>query len=63
MRDDSLGDLRIGALKLLNLLALDRFEEDLAVSRINLRPAQKKSKLTGALPTASPPKLRDAGNQ
>jgi len=38
----------VGALKLSNLLQLDRFEEDLQISRVRLRSAP-------APPTASPP--------
>ena len=52
----------VGALKLSNLLDLDRFEEDLAISRINLRPAPERTKHT-APPPVLPLKLRDAGNQ
>jgi len=52
----------VGALKLSNLLQLDRFEEDLAISRINLRPVSKKPE-----PSEPPPPLpapqRDLGNQ
>ena len=33
----------MGALKLSNLLQLDRFEEDLALSRVRLRPPQPRS--------------------
>jgi len=52
----------VGALKLSNLLQLDRFEEDLAISRVNLLPAKKKPKPASV---ASPlaPTLRDVGNQ
>jgi hypothetical protein len=43
----------VGALKLSNLLQLDRFEEDLNISRVRLRPASASPKLSAA-PTASP---------
>jgi hypothetical protein len=43
----------VGALKLSNLLQLDRFEEDLNISRIRLRPAAAPPKASAA-PAASP---------
>ena len=43
----------IGALKLSNLLQLDRFEEDLSISRVRLRPAADPPKPSAA-PAASP---------
>lgn len=43
----------VGALKLSNLLQLDRFEEDLNISRIRLRPAAAPPKPSAA-PNASP---------
>jgi len=43
----------VGALKLSNLLQLDRFEEDLNISRVRLRPAAEPPKPSAA-PTASP---------
>lgn len=43
----------IGALKLSNLLQLDRFEEDLNISRVRIRPAAPPPKPSVA-PTASP---------
>ena len=36
----------VGALKLSNLLQLDRFEEDLAISRVRLQPAPKRPATT-----------------
>lgn len=52
----------VGALKLTNLLQLDRFEEDLAISQINLRPMKKATKSVAAH-SPLPQALRDAGNQ
>lgn len=43
----------VGALKLSNLLQLDRFEEDLNISRVRLQPAAAPPKPSTA-PTASP---------
>jgi hypothetical protein len=43
----------VGALKLSNLLQLDRFEEDLNISRVRIRPAAALPKPSAA-PTASP---------
>ncbi len=43
----------VGALKLSNLLQLDRFEEDLNISRVRLRPAAAPAKPSAA-PTVSP---------
>src|SRR5262245_54578877 len=43
----------VGALKLSNLLQLDRFEEDLNISRVRLRPAAAPPK-PAAAPSASP---------
>jgi hypothetical protein len=43
----------VGALKLSNLLQLDRFEEDLNISRVRLRPATEPAKPPAA-PSASP---------
>lgn len=43
----------VGALKLSNLLQLDRFEEDLNISRVRLRPATAPPK-PAAAPSASP---------
>lgn len=45
----------VGALKLSNLLQLDRFEEDLNISRVRLRPAPTPPlKAPAAAPTVSP---------
>lgn len=45
----------VGALKLSNLLQLDRFEEDLNISRVRLRlPAADPPSKAASLPTASP---------
>jgi hypothetical protein len=43
----------VGALKLSNLLQLDRFEEDLNISQVRLRPTAAPPK-PAAAPTASP---------
>jgi hypothetical protein len=43
----------VGALKLSNLLQLDRFEEDLNISRVRLRPAAQPPQAAAA-PSASP---------
>ena len=45
----------LGALKLSNLLQLDRFEEDLNISRARLRPIPPTSSPAPALPPQSPP--------
>ena len=52
----------VGALKLSNLLQLDRFEEDLAISRIDLRAKRKTRQPVAAEPPLSAA-LRDAGTQ
>jgi hypothetical protein len=44
----------VGALKLSNLLQLDRFEEDLNISRVRLRPAANPPLNSSFAPTASP---------
>lgn len=46
----------VGALKLSNLLQLDRFEEDLNISRVRLTPAPPRPQAPAALqpPTCSP---------
>lgn len=38
------GKRNVGALKISNLTQPDRFEEDLAISRVRLRPEQKQNK-------------------
>ena len=43
----------VGALKLSNLLQLDRFEEDLNISRVRLRPAADPPIKTPPVPTTS----------
>jgi hypothetical protein len=47
------GRRNVGALKLRNLLAPDRFEEDLSISRVRLRP-----KTTGTSTPPPPPPIR-----
>ena len=44
----------VGALKLSNLLQLDRFEEDLNISRVRLGPAAEPPLRPTSAPTASP---------
>jgi hypothetical protein len=44
----------VGALKLSNLLQLDRFEEDLHISRVRLRPTPASPLPPSAVATASP---------
>ena len=44
----------VGALKLSNLLQLDRFEEDLQISRVRLRPAPDPPLKPSSAPSASP---------
>ena len=44
----------VGALKLSNLLQLDRFEEDLHISRVRLRPAVTPPLHSTSAPTVSP---------
>jgi len=44
----------VGALKLSNLLQLDRFEEDLNISRVRLRPATTPPLNSPSVPTPSP---------
>jgi len=44
----------VGALKLSNLLQLDRFEEDLNISRVRLRPAVTPPLNSTSAPTVSP---------
>ena len=44
----------IGALKLSNLLQLDRFEEDLNISRVRLRPEPPPRAPVALAPTVSP---------
>jgi hypothetical protein len=46
------GKRNVGALKLSNLLQPDRFEEDLEISRVLLRPPQKPSP-----PKSAPPRI------
>ena len=51
----------VGALKLSNLLQLDRFEEDLNISRVRLSPEPRKAPVPFA-PTLSPPE-QERGRQ
>ena len=44
----------VGALKLSNLLQLDRFEEDLNISRVRLAPAPPLDRHVQPVPTLSP---------
>lgn len=53
----------VGALKLSNLLQLDRFEEDLNISRVRLTaPAPTPQRSVAVLPTCSPAE-RERGRQ
>jgi hypothetical protein len=45
----------VGALKLSNLLQLDRFEEDLNISRVRLRPSAPPPNSSGSTSTDPPP--------
>ena len=45
----------VGALKLSNLLQLDRFEEDLNISKVRLRPSAPPSDSSRSTPTDPPP--------
>ena len=52
----------VGALKLSNLLQLDRFEEDLNISRVHLRPLHSPRPHPPPGPTSSPAE-QDLGRQ
>ena len=52
----------VGALKLSNLLQLDRFEEDLQISRVRLSPTPPPSSPRPSLPALSPAQ-REQGRQ
>lgn len=58
-REIRAGRRYVGALKLCNLLQPDRFEEDLQISRVCLRPPPPPS----AQPTAPPPPALSAAQQ
>ena len=45
----------VGALKLSNLLQLDRFEEDLNISKVRLRPSAPPPDSSRSIPTDPPP--------
>jgi hypothetical protein len=45
----------VGALKLSNLLQLDRFEEDLNISKVRLRPSPPPPDSSRSTPTDPPP--------
>lgn len=53
----------VGALKLSNLLQPDRFEEDLNISRVRLRPPPPPHPTTSSEPPPSPPEERVRGRQ
>jgi len=54
----------VGALKLSNLLQLDRFEEDLNISRVRLSaPPLKATAATAPLPPACSPRKQERGRQ
>jgi len=54
------GRRNVGALKLSNLLQLDRFEEDLQISRVRLRPAPLQPPPPAP---ALPPRAQEQGRQ
>ena len=53
----------VGALKLSNLLQPDRFEEDLNLSRMRLKPPCPKSKSSSSPPLPIPPDELERGRQ
>ena len=53
----------VGALKLSNLLQLDRFEEDLNISRVRLRPAPAPRPPQAHLPVTCSPAEQERGRQ
>jgi len=58
-REIRAGRRNVGALKLSNLLQPDRFEEDLAISKVALRPPSKpKPPIPSPLPSLPPEELR-----
>lgn len=54
-REIRAGRRNVGALKLSNLLQLDRFEEDLQISRVRLTPPPPPSPPPPSLPQTPPP--------
>ncbi len=53
----------VGALKLSNLLQPDRFEEDLQISRVRLRPAQPTPTRSNTTPSLATPDQQQQGRQ
>jgi hypothetical protein len=53
----------VGALKLSNLLQLDRFEEDLNISRVRLRPSPPPAFASSSAPPTCSPAEREQGRQ
>lgn len=53
----------VGALKLSNLLQLDRFEEDLNISRVRLRPSSPSPSQSVAAPPTCSPAEQEQGRQ
>jgi hypothetical protein len=53
----------VGALKLSNLLQLDRFEEDLNISRVRLRPLPAPRPARTQTPVATSPADQERGRQ
>lgn len=53
------GRRNVGALKLSNLLQLDRFEEDLNISRVRLYPPKPSKPVAPPLPAPSPSPAED----
>ena len=53
----------VGALKLSNLLQLDRFEEDLNISRVRLRPSPPREPQSSSSPPTCSPAEQEQGRQ
>src|SRR6266542_3665865 len=53
----------VGALKLSNLLQLDRFEEDLNISRVRLRPSPSPASQSLSSPPTCSPTEQEQGRQ
>ena|SRR5437660_779208 len=53
----------VGALKLSNLLQLDRFEEDLNISRVRLRPSPPREPQSLSSPPTCSPAEQEQGRQ
>jgi hypothetical protein len=62
-REIRAGRRNVGALKLSNLLQPDRFEEDLQISRVRLRPSQPPPAARQPLPAALSAHEQERGRQ